>query len=139
MDPGSAFWGRRRRDGGRDRQAFPSERDFFRIGVSRALIDRVKNTGDTRDLSAIQNIWGSQGTRERVAAAFDDPAEFERFSDFMANEMTMAKTNAMVNPRAGSQTAPLQQFAADGASPRPARCSTLGVVGGARQPGLRNC
>ena len=59
-----------------------------------------------------------------MAAAFDDPAEFERFSDFMANEMTMAKTNAMVNPRAGSQTAPLQQFAADGASPRPARCST---------------
>lgn len=97
----------------------PSERDFFRIGVSRALIDRVKNTGDTRDLSAIQNIWGSQGTRERVAAAFDDPAEFKRFSDFMANEMTMAKTNAMVNPRAGSQTAPLQQFAADGASPPP--------------------
>lgn len=97
----------------------PSEKDMFRIGVSRALIDRVKNTGDTRDLSAIQNIWGSQGTRERVAAAFDDPKEFERFSDFMKNELTMAKTNAMVNPRAGSQTTPLAQFAADGASAPP--------------------
>ncbi len=92
----------------------PSERDFFRIGVSRALIDRVKNTGDTRDLSAVQNIWGSQGVRERVAAAFDDLKDFERFSDFMKNELTMAKTNAMVNPRAGSQTTPLAQFTADG-------------------------
>jgi hypothetical protein len=97
----------------------PSEKDMFRIGVSRALIDRVKNTGDTRDLSAVQNIWGSQGVRERVAAAFDDPKDFERFSDFMKNELTMAKTNAMVNPRAGSQTTPLAQFTADGQSAPP--------------------
>jgi hypothetical protein len=125
----------------------PSEKDMFRIGVSRALIDRVKNTGDTRDLSAVQNIWGSQGVRERVAAAFDDPKDFERFSDFMKNEITMAKTNAMVNPRAGSQTTPLAQFTADGQSAPPgtlfnamlsaARSDMLGAAANVLRPYTR--
>ena len=43
-----------------------------------------------------------------MVVAFDDPAEFERFSDFAANEMTRPRRTAMVNPRAGSQTALLQ-------------------------------
>lgn len=85
----------------------PSERDFLRIGVSRALIDKVKAGGDTHDMSKLKSIWGSEGIRERVAAAFDDPKAFDDFSDFMKREMDIAKTNNVINPRAGSQTAPI--------------------------------
>ncbi len=82
-----------------------SEKDFFRIGVSRALDDAVKGKSDTADISTIRKLWGSQAVRERVEAAFDDPAEFKQFSEFMDREMTMALTNAAVDPRAGSITA----------------------------------
>lgn len=81
-----------------------SEKDFFRIGVSRALDDAVKGRLDTADLSKVRQLWGSQTVRERVAAAFDDPAEFKQFSEFMDNELTIALTNTAANPRAGSIT-----------------------------------
>ena len=84
-----------------------SEKDFFRIGVARALDDAVKGTGDTQDITKLRKIWGSQSVRERVAAAFDDPKEFDQFAKFMDNEMNMAKTNAAVDPRGGSITAKL--------------------------------
>lgn len=84
-----------------------SEKDMFRIGVARALIDKVKSTNDTADITAVNKIWGSQAVRERVAAAFDDPKEFERFAAFMDNELKMARTNAEVNPRGNSITAKL--------------------------------
>lgn len=83
----------------------PSEKDMFRIGVARAIKDKIEQTGDTHDISALNKIWGTQAVRQRVQAAFDDPAEFERFADFMKREMTMAKTNATVDPRGGSITA----------------------------------
>ena len=82
-----------------------SEKEMLRVGLARSLVDRVKGTGDTKDITALQNIWGNQAVRERIASAFDDPAEFEKFADFMKREMTMAKTNAAVDPRAGSITA----------------------------------
>lgn len=85
----------------------PSEKDMFRIGVSRTLIDRVKSGGDTEDIRKLKSIWGSEATRERVAAAFDDPKAFDEFSDYMKREMDMARTNQVINPRAGSQTAPI--------------------------------
>ena len=85
----------------------PSERDFFRIGVARSLVDKVKATNDTADITAVNKIWGSQAVRERVAAAFDDPKEFDRFAAFMDNELKMARTNAEVNPRGNSITAKL--------------------------------
>lgn len=83
----------------------PSERDFFRIGVARALKDRIEATGDTADLTAVNKIWGSQATRDRVRAAFDDPKEFDQFAEFMAREIRMAQTNNVVNPRTNSPTA----------------------------------
>ena len=85
----------------------PSEKDMFRIGVSRTLIDRVKSGGDTEDIRKLKSIWGSEAIRERVAAAFDDPKAFDEFSDYMKREMDMARTNQVINPRAGSQTAPI--------------------------------
>jgi hypothetical protein len=84
-----------------------SEKEMLRVGLARSLVDRVKGTGDTKDITALQNIWGNQAVRERIASAFDDPAEFEKFADFMKREMTMAKTNASVDPRSGSITAKL--------------------------------
>jgi hypothetical protein len=84
-----------------------SEKDFFRIGVARALDDAVKGRGDTQDLTKLRQLWGSQAVRERVAAAFDDPKEFKAFGDFMDREMTMALTNQAVDPRAGSITGKL--------------------------------
>lgn len=86
----------------------PSEKDMFRIGVSRALIDRVKGGGDTADLTKLKSIWGSENVRERVAAAFDDPKAFDEFSDFMKREMDMARVNNAINPRANSATAAIQ-------------------------------
>lgn len=83
----------------------PSEKDFFRIGVARALDDAVKGKMDTADLSKLRQLWGSQAVRERVASAFDDPAEFKQFSEFMDREMNMALTNAAVDPRGNSVTA----------------------------------
>lgn len=83
----------------------PSEKDMFRIGVARSLIDRVKSGGDTEDIRKLKSIWGSEAIRERVAAAFDDPKAFDEFSEFMKREMDMARTNQVINPRAGSQTA----------------------------------
>jgi hypothetical protein len=85
-----------------------SEKEMLRVGLARSLVDKVKSTGDTRDITALQNIWGNQAVRERISAAFDDPKEFERFAEFMQREMTMAKTNAAVDPRGGSITAKLQ-------------------------------
>lgn len=82
-----------------------SERDFLRIGVSRALIDRVKAGGDTDDIRKIKSIWGSDAIRERVAAAFDDPKAFDDFSEYMKREMDMARVNNAINPRANSVTA----------------------------------
>lgn len=95
----------------------PGEKDMFRIGAARALIDKVRGTGDTKDLTKINNVWGSDAIRDRVAAAFDSPKSFEEFSDFMKREMDMARTNRVIDPRAGSQTAPLL---AQRAQPAPA-------------------
>jgi len=86
-------------------QLSPSEKDMFRIGVARALTDKVQTAGDTRDMTKLRQLWGSQSVRERVAAAFDDPKEFQKFGDFMDREMNMALTNQAVDPRAGSITA----------------------------------
>lgn len=97
----------------------PSERDFFRIGVSRALIDKVRSAGDTADLTKLRGTWGNEAVRDRVAAAFDSPAQFKAFSDFMDNEMTMAKTNAVINPRGGSPTAGLLAERGQGAPAGP--------------------
>lgn len=88
----------------------PSERDFFRIGVARALVDRVKSGGDTADLTKLKSIWGSEAVRERVRAAFDNADDFDRFSQFMQRELTMAQTNRLIDPRGGSPTAILQQY-----------------------------
>jgi len=82
-----------------------SEKDFFRIGVARALDDAVKGRLDNADMTKLRQLWGSQSVRERVAAAFDDPAQFRQFGEFMDREMNIAATNAEVNPRSGSITA----------------------------------
>lgn len=82
-----------------------SEKDFFRIGVARALDDAVKGRLDNADMTKLRQLWGSQSVRERVAAAFDDPAQFKQFGEFMDREMNMALTNQAVDPRSGSITA----------------------------------
>lgn len=111
----------------------PSEKDMFRIGVSRALIDRVKSGGDTEDIRKLKSIWGSEATRERVAAAFDDPKAFDEFSDYMKREMDMARTNQVINPRAGSQTAPIL---AQRGQPSPMGPMLSAVVSGLRGDAL---
>lgn len=85
-----------------------SEKDFFRIGVARALDDAVKGRMDTADLTKMRQLWGSQAVRERIASAFDDPRAFDDFAGYMDREMTMAQTNQIINPRAGSPTSPMQ-------------------------------
>lgn len=82
-----------------------SEKEFFKIGVSRAMKNAVMDAGDNYDQSKINRLFGSQTIRGKVAAAFDSPEDFAKFAGFMERELGMAKVNAMVDPRAGSMTA----------------------------------
>jgi hypothetical protein len=80
-----------------------SDKDFFRAGVARSLKDRVDATQEGAD--ATRKIFGNTLIRDKVAAAFDDPAQFEQFRTVMENENTFAGTrNAVLK---GSRTAPL--------------------------------
>jgi hypothetical protein len=88
----------------------PSELDMFKIGVARELTDRVKSTGDTADLTKLKKLWGSQSIRERLMPAFEGEASFNKFRDYMERELTMAKTNALIDPRGGSPTEILRRY-----------------------------
>ena len=91
----------------------PSEREFFRTGVARALTDRISAAGDNADLTRLRQVWQSDRVRERLRAAFDSDADFRAFAGALDAEARMAATNRAVAPNAGSQTAPLQERMAD--------------------------
>jgi hypothetical protein len=89
----------------------PTEREFFRIGIARALTDRTTDPshagGFVRRLVEDRNLAG------KVRSAFDNPKEYQQFVNSMRAELTMRDTNRVVSPRAGSQTARLLQSSDD--------------------------
>lgn len=95
----------------------PQQREMLRLGLARDMLDRIAATNDPQELTRINRILGSDQARERIRATFDNVADFGRFMREFAREAEIARTNQLVNPRAGSQTQPLQAQSADMATP----------------------
>jgi len=87
------------------------ERDAFRIGLVRAIEDRIGSTTDGRNVVA--SFFRNPAMREKIAAAFDNPAAFARFEAAMQREMDMAQVNPFMNPRANSMTSRMLAEGAD--------------------------
>lgn len=94
-------------------QMSPPEREFFRLGVARALLDRIEGATDAQDLTRLNRIFGTPAIRQRLRAAFDSEDDYRRFAGAMLREVNMARTNATIAPRGGSPTMPMQERAAD--------------------------
>lgn len=77
------------------------EKDFFLSGVQRAIIDKVERVGDTAD--ATRAIFRNKSMRDKIAAAFDDPAAYRDFVKSVESEAVYSKTRNEVLK--GSQTA----------------------------------
>lgn len=87
------------------------ERDAFRIGLVRAIEDRIANTTDGRNV--VTSFFRNPAMREKIAAAFDDPAGFARFEAAMQREIDMARVTPFMNPRANSMTSRMLAEGAD--------------------------
>ena len=88
------------------RRMTQSERDFFRMGVARGLVDRINSAADGAEATRLRQLFGSPFMREKLAATFDNPADYERFARTMQQEIGIASTNRAIDPRGGSPTMP---------------------------------
>ena len=79
------------------------DKEFFRAGLARAIMDKVQGTSDTGD--AVRKIFGTPGIRNRLAAAFPDESAFNSFAASMEREASMYANAQQVMPTRGSQTA----------------------------------
>lgn len=77
------------------------QKDFFRIGVGRALMDKLESTPD--GANAVRRLFGNTALKNRVQAAFDDPQAFQQFQQDMNREAKFAETRN--ETLKGSQTA----------------------------------
>lgn len=89
----------------------PGDKEFFKVGVVKALRGIADNTPDGADIT--RRLIGRPALRDKLKAAFDGPKEFQRFMDLIQRESSMYANARAVNPRAGSQTAPLGETLAD--------------------------
>jgi hypothetical protein len=108
----------------------PGERDFFRMGVARGLVDRINSTADGAEATRMRQLFGTPFIREKLAATFDNPADFQRFAATMEQEIGIASTNRAIDPRGGSPTMPLAARRDDLASP-PRSGASEAIIGGA--------
>jgi hypothetical protein len=99
------------------RRMSESEREFFRLGVARGLMDRINASADGAEATRLRQMFGSEFMRERLRAIFDSPDDYNRFARVMDQEISMAQTNRAVNPAGGSPTMPLTARREDIASP----------------------
>lgn len=77
------------------------DKQFFRLGVARALMDKVAGKPDAADLS--RALFGNSAIRNKIASAFDNEQAFQNFAKEMAKESRFSRVeNAALN---GSQTA----------------------------------
>jgi hypothetical protein len=91
----------------------PSEREFFRVGVARGLMDRIDSTVDGAEQTRLNRIFMTSGVRERLRAAFDSEDEFNAFARALEREGNIARTNRTIAPNGGSPTMPMGEKAAD--------------------------
>lgn len=82
-----------------------SEKDAFRIGVVRGLIDAVETSPNTRNVA--QQLIRSPRSRQVLRLAFDSEESFERFLNTAQAESTFSQTTNKV--LSGSRTAEFMQ------------------------------
>lgn len=87
------------------------DREFFKAGVVRAIKDAADNAPDGADIT--KRFFGKPALREKLRAAFDSDAAFSKFEDAIKREAAMYTNAQMINPRAGSRTAVLEQEQGD--------------------------
>ena len=111
------------------------QREFLRLGLARGLLDRIERATDAQELTRLNRLAGSTDLRNRIGLALNDPRELDAFMRQFEREVTLARNNAMIAPRGGSQTTPLQERNADLRSPPtgaamvdPERASQAGAV-----------
>lgn len=91
----------------------PAERQYFKLGVARAVRDKILGAPDTG--MAYQQFINRPATREKLAAAFGDDKQFAQFMAQLDNEVHMGKTFASL--RGNSKTAARAAVAQDAGSP----------------------
>ena len=70
------------------------DRDFFRLGVFRSIMDRIGRAPDGADV--LKRFFNSPQLRARLRAAFPSKDEFEQFTRLMGVESTMFKTGQQI-------------------------------------------
>jgi hypothetical protein len=70
-----------------------AERDFFRVGAARALLDRISKAGDGADLT--KRLYGNPQIREQIKAAFG-PEAAAKLDQAMASEKAMFETGNFI-------------------------------------------
>lgn len=82
-----------------------SEKDTFRAGVLRGLVDMIESSADNRNTAA--QVIRSPRARQAVRLAFDSDEAFERFMRTAESESVFSQTRNTV--LSGSRTAEFQQ------------------------------
>lgn len=78
-----------------------AEREMVRMGLARQIQDMIEATPDTAG-DMVKKIFGTQGKRSAIRAAFDSPADFRRFEAEMGRVARETKSYRYV--RTGSRT-----------------------------------
>lgn len=103
------------------------EREFFRAGAARAIMDKLASTPDNHDV--VRRIFGTPRMRAQVEAIFPTRQGFQEFERAMNREAAMLRNARFVSPNTNSQTFLRQADAAD-AAPNPVMEALAGVVQG---------
>ena len=117
----------------------PSDLEFFRLGVGRAITDRTSKPATA--LGAAGDLLENRQMQRRLEAAIPDPAQRAQFASALQREVDMGAVERAVSPRAGSQTARIQAGMDDmGTDPPGGALMTMlnatrqgGVMGGLSQ------
>lgn len=80
------------------------DKEFFRLGVSKAVGDAVAKSADGRN--AVVKVFGNPMMRDKLAVIFPDKANFDRFARRMAAEARMSRTRQFI--LGGSPTARIE-------------------------------
>jgi hypothetical protein len=85
----------------------PNDRMFYRLGVVRAIQDKVDAArGTIRPSDVVKQFFGSDQMRNKIRAAFPDDQSFVRFRNLMDQEAAMHDT--LTKGIAGSRTASVE-------------------------------
>lgn len=84
----------------------PSDLDFFRLGVGRAVTDATSDPA--RASGAVRRLFEDRQMQARLEAAIPDPAQRSAFMGALQREVEMTAVERAISPRVGSQTRRLE-------------------------------